>query len=89
MKPVTQDAQTERVSVRLRGSAQTDARQKESLGPFAEALREFMHNRGGSRLSLGEVVAWLKTGARKAQFEAAMMGREELFGVFEAVPGRV
>ena len=74
VKPVERDAQTERISVRLRGSAQTDARQRESLGPFAEALREFISNRGGARLSLGEGAAWLKTGARKAQFEAAMKG---------------
>ena len=56
------------------GSAQTDARQRESLNPFAEQLREFIENRAGSRLTLGEAAAWLKSGGRKAQFEAAMRG---------------
>ena len=74
VKPVDSDAQTERIAVRLRGSAQTDSRQRESLGPFAEQLREFIQNRGDARLSLGEAAAWLKTGARKARFEAAMRG---------------
>ena len=74
VKPVDSDAQTERLAVRLRGSAQTDARQRESLGPFAEQLREFIQGRRGARLSLGETAAWLKTGARKARFEAAMRG---------------
>ena len=74
VKPVDRDAQTERIAVRLRGSAQTDSRQRESLGPFAEQLREFIQNRGDARLTLGEAAAWLKTGARKAQFEAAMRG---------------
>ena len=58
----------------MRGSAQTDSRQRESLGPFAEQLREYIQNRGGARLTLGQAAAFLKTGARKAQFEAAMRG---------------
>ena len=74
VKPVDRDARTERIAVRLRGSAQTDARQRESLRPFAEQLREFIQNRGGARLTLGEAAAWLKTGARKDRFEAAMRG---------------
>ena len=74
VKPVDLDAETQPIAVRLRGSAQTDARQRESLGPFAEQLREFIQNRGDARLSLGEAAAWLKTGARKARFEAAMRG---------------
>ena len=74
VKPVDRDARTEPIAVRLRGSAQTDARQRESLNPFAEQLREFIENRAGSRLTLGEAAAWLKSGGRKAQFEAAMRG---------------
>ena len=74
IKPVNRDAQTERSAVRLRGSAQTDAKQRESLGPFAEQLREFIQNCGNARLTLGEAAAWLKMGARKARFEAAMRG---------------
>ena len=74
VKPVPADAQTERIAVRLTGSAQTEARQRESLGPFAEQLREYIQNRGGARLTLGQAAAFLKTGARKAQFEAAMRG---------------
>ena len=74
VKPVPADAQTERIAVRLRGSAQTEARQRESLGPFAEQLREYINNRGGARLTLGEAAAWVKSGARKARFEAAMRG---------------
>ena len=73
VKPVDRDAQTQPIAVRLRGSAQTDARQRESLGPFAEQLREFIQKRG-ARLTLGEAAAWLKTGARKARFEAAKRG---------------
>ena len=72
IKPVARDARSEPIAVRMRGSAQTDARQRESLGPFAEQLREFIQNRGNARLTLGEAAAWLKTGARKARFEAAM-----------------
>ena len=74
VKPVPADAQTERIAVRLTGSAQTEARQRESLGPFAEQLREYIQNRGDARLTLGQAAAFLKTGARKAQFEAAMRG---------------
>ena len=74
VKPVDRDARTEPIAVRLRGSAQTDARHRESLNPYAEQLREYISNRGGARLTLGEAAAWLKTGGRKAQFEAAMRG---------------
>ena len=72
IEPVAQDARSEPIAVRMRGSAQTDARQRESLGPFAEQLREFIQTRGNVRLTLGEAAAWLKTGARKARFEVAM-----------------
>ena len=71
IKPVARDARSEPIAVRLRGSAQTDARQRESLGPFAEHLRDFIQNRGDARFTLGEAAAWLNTGARKARFEAA------------------
>ena len=72
VKPVAQDARSEPIAVRLRGSAQTDARQRASLNPFAEQLREFIANRGDARLTLGDAAAWLKTGGRKARLEAAM-----------------
>ena len=72
IKPVAQDARSEPIVVRMRGSAQTDARQRESLGPFAKALRDILQSNTGSRLTLGEAATRLKTGARKAQFEAAM-----------------
>ena len=74
VKPVDRDARTEPIAVRLRGSAQTDARHRESLNPYAEQLREYISNRGSARLTLGQAAAWLKTGGRKAQFEAAMRG---------------
>ena len=74
VKPVDRDARAEPIAVRLRGSAQTDARQRESLNPFAQELRDFIQGRGGARLTLGEAAAWIKTGARKARFEAAMRG---------------
>ena len=51
VKPVDWDARTEPIAVRLRGSAQTDARQRESLNPYAEQLREYISNRGGARLT--------------------------------------
>ena len=74
VKPVDLDAETQPIAVRLRGSAQTDARKRESLAPFAEQLSEFIQNRGVARLSLGEAAEGLKTGARMARFEAAMRG---------------
>ena len=86
IKPVDRDAQTERIAVRLRGSAQTDARQRESLGPFAEQLREFIQNRGDARLTLGEAAAWLKRGARKARFEAAMRGVKSFSAFLKLFP---
>ena len=72
IKPVGRDARAEPIAVRLRGSAHTDARQRTSLNPFAEQLREFIRSRGDARLTLGEAAAWLKTGARKSRLEAAM-----------------
>ena len=74
IKPVARDARSEPIAVRMRGSAQTDARQRESLGPFAEALRDILQSSTGSLLTLGEAAARLKSGARKARFEAAMRG---------------
>ena len=74
VKPVARDAISEPIAVHMRGSAQTDARQRESLGPFAEALRDILQSSTGSRLTMGEAATRLKTGARKARFEAAMRG---------------
>ena len=78
IKPVARDARSEPIVVRMRGSAHTDARQRESLGPFAKALRDILQSNTGSRLTLGEAATRLKTGARKAQFEAAMRGIRSL-----------
>ena len=86
IKPVDPDARTERITVRLRGSTQTDARQRGSLAPFAEALREHMQSRGGSRLILGQAAAWLKRGERKAQFEVAMRGVKSFSSFLKLFP---
>ena len=74
VKPVERLARTEPITVRLRGSAQTDSRQRECLEPFADALREYIQARSEPTLILGQAAAWLKRGTRRAQFEAAMRG---------------
>ena len=84
-KPVGRDAQTEGITVRLRGSTQTEDRQKESLRPFAESLREIIQTSG--RMTLGEAATRLKTGARKAQFEAAMRGVKSFSAFLKLFPG--
>ena len=86
-KPVGRDAQTEGITVRLRGSTQTEERQKESLGPFAESLREIIQTSGRTRMTLGEAATRLKTGARKAQFEAAMRGVKSFSAFLKLFPG--
>ena len=86
-KPVGRDAQTEGITVRLRGSTQTEGGQKESLGPFADALREIIQTSGRTRMTLGEAATRLKTGARKAQFEAAMRGVKSFSAFLKLFPG--
>jgi len=83
LKPVSEDARDTSITLRLVGSAQTEARQRQALEPFAGELREMLEARGDA-LTLGEAATRLR---RRPGFEAAMRGVRGFAAFLRLFPG--